>query len=431
MKSKILLVSALAVLSTASVRAQDISGKWQGTLHQGQKDLRLIVKIEKTAGDAWDGRFYNVDFFPDWGAFLPIDSISRQGAEVKLDLAFQRGTFQGKLSPDGNSIEGTLKAVWTQGQPQPLKFERATPATEWRDPSPHKVQFVTVDNNVKLEVLDWGGSGRPLVLLAGGGATAHSYDTFAPKLTPTYHVYGITRRGFGDSSAPESGYSATRLGDDVIAVLDALKLNRPVLAGQSIAGEELSSVGSRHPERVAGLIYLDAAYPYAYYDSARGDPDIDLIELRKKLELMEPGKGPADLRPLVKELLEKDLPGYERDLKEMQKELEAWPKDNQPRLMNPKMLAMLAGMEKYTSIPVPILAIYAVPHDAAGMSNDPRVRAEIEAQDLISTGGQADAFEKGVPSAKVVRLPHAQHNLVRFHEAEVIKEMNAFMSSLK
>ncbi|HXP79866.1 MAG TPA: alpha/beta hydrolase, partial [Verrucomicrobiae bacterium] len=45
----------------------------------------------------------------------------------------------------------------------------------WHDPSPHTVQFVTVDTNVKLEVLDWGGVGRPLVLLAGGGNTAHVF----------------------------------------------------------------------------------------------------------------------------------------------------------------------------------------------------------------------------------------------------------------
>src|SRR5271154_6470736 len=72
----------------------------------------------------------------------------------------------------------------------------------WHDPSSHTVQFLTVDDNVKLEVLDWGGSGRPLVLLAGLGNTAHVFDDFAPKLTSEYHVYGITRRGFGASSAP-------------------------------------------------------------------------------------------------------------------------------------------------------------------------------------------------------------------------------------
>ena len=55
--------------------------------------------------------------------------------------------------------------------------------TEWKDPSPHTTRFVTVDDGVQLEVLDWGGSGPALVLLAGLGATAHHYDDFAPALT--------------------------------------------------------------------------------------------------------------------------------------------------------------------------------------------------------------------------------------------------------
>src|SRR6266436_4680436 len=133
----------------------------------------------------------------------------------------------------------------------------------WKDPSPHITQFVTVDKNVRLEVLDWGGSGRPLVLLAGGGDTAHVFDDFAPKLTATFHVYGITRRGFGESGFSAEGYGADRLGQDVLTVLKTLKLERPVLVGHSIAGEELSSVATRHPETVAGLIYLEAGYPYA------------------------------------------------------------------------------------------------------------------------------------------------------------------------
>ena len=148
-----------------------------------------------------------------------------------------------------------------------LAFAQETAA--WRDPSPHRVQFVDVDENVRLEVLDWGGAGRPIVLLSGLGNTAHVFDDFAPKLTADYHVYGITRRGFGASSAPASGYAADRLGDDVLAILDSLKLTKPVLAGHSIAGEELSSVSSRHPDRVAGLVYLDASYQYAF-DNGKG-----------------------------------------------------------------------------------------------------------------------------------------------------------------
>jgi hypothetical protein len=67
----------------------------------------------------------------------------------------------------------------------------------WHDPSAHKVQFVTIRDGVRLEVLDWGGSGRPVVLLAGY-STAHVYDELAPKLTDSAHVYGITRRGLGN-----------------------------------------------------------------------------------------------------------------------------------------------------------------------------------------------------------------------------------------
>src|SRR5947209_8008774 len=73
-------------------------------------------------------------------------------------------------------------------------------------PAGPKVQFVTVADGVKLEVLDWGGTGRSLVMLAGLGATAHSFDAFAQKLASTYHVYGITRRGFGASTVTPAGY---------------------------------------------------------------------------------------------------------------------------------------------------------------------------------------------------------------------------------
>src|SRR5580692_7679335 len=163
----------------------------------------------------------------------------------------------------------------------------------WTDPSPHRVQFVTVDENVRLEVLDWGGSGRPLVFVPGLGNTAHVFDDFAPKFTARYHVYGVTRRGFGASSAPAAGYGADRLGDDVLAVLEALKLDRPVLAGHSLGGEELSSIGSRHPERVAGLIYLDAGYSYAF-DNGKGMTTEAQQEMTKSPPPMGPLPTAAD-----------------------------------------------------------------------------------------------------------------------------------------
>jgi non-heme chloroperoxidase len=297
-----------------------------------------------------------------------------------------------------------------------------------------------VDNSasgpVSLEVLDWGGSGRPLVLLAGLGNTAHIFDKFVLKLTPTYHVFGITRRGFGASSAPSpsaEAYSADRLGDDVLAVLDALKLTRPVLAGHSLAGEELSSVGSRHPERVSGMIYLDAGYSYAYYDHSRGDLEIDLNDLQKKLEQLQPGNGPQDSRQLIEELLAETLPGFERDLKEMQKKLADAPSTQPPMAqlqVPPINQAIMKGRQKYTDIRVPVLAIYALPHASGQSFKDDAARAAADAKDEATTGVQAKAFESGVRTARIVRLPHANHYVFLSNEADVLREMNAFLANL-
>jgi pimeloyl-ACP methyl ester carboxylesterase len=124
----------------------------------------------------------------------------------------------------------------------------------------HHTQFVTVDRDVRLEVLDWGGRGQTLVFLAGLGNTAHVFDEFAPRFVDRFRAVGITRRGFGASSRPSVGYGAQRLSEDVVGTIDALHLDRPVLVGHSIAGDELSYIAARAGNRVAGLVYLDAAY---------------------------------------------------------------------------------------------------------------------------------------------------------------------------
>jgi non-heme chloroperoxidase len=321
---------ALAALAASLVNAQDISGDWQGTLKAGPRELRTILEVRKGDSGEWKAVLLSIDQSPDRGAGMATTSFSLDGPHIKFAISQIHGSYDGTLSADGTTITGTF----TQGLPLPLEFRRATKETAWTDPSPHSVQFIAVERNVKLEVLDWGGSGKPLVLLAGLGNSAHVFDKFAPKLTAKYHVYGITRRGFGASSVPspsgDATYSADRLGDDVLAVFDALKLTRPVLAGHSIAGEGLSSVGSRHPDRVSGLIYLDAGYSYAYYDRSRGDLGIDLVDLQKKLEQLQPGKNPPNRRELIEELLATTLPGFERDLREMQKNLAETPAAQQP-----------------------------------------------------------------------------------------------------
>jgi hypothetical protein len=72
------------------------------------------------------------------------------------------------------------------------------------------------------------------------------------------------------------------------------------------------------------LFYLDGGNGPAFYDSAHGDLRIDSLEIQKKLDVLF-GVGSGDPKVLVKDLLEANIPGLEKDLRQMQKELEAEP----------------------------------------------------------------------------------------------------------
>lgn len=425
---RIIALFTITLSAASQLLAQNPLGSWQATLPAGSQGLRIMLKVEKGetngAAKSWKGTLYSID---QARKGFPTTTLTITGALIKFTIDDYHVSYEGTISPDGNSITGTF----TQGKSQSLTFDRATEATAWPiDPSPHRVQFVPIEGDIKLEVLDWGGAGRPLVLLTGLGDDAHVYDKFALKLTPNYHVYGITRRGFGASSAPPptvANYNADRLGDDVLAVISALNLNRPIVVGHSIAGEELSSIGSRHPEKVAALIYLDAAFPYAYYNHANTDWNLDMVDVRNQINALQAGavlepKFVDDMLASVA-LLEKDMQGIKKELAMMQPPY--------PPPPPPLGLAIKFGQQKYTQIPAPILSIVVCPHDFGDdVHATPEGKAAIVKEDEARCTAQADAFQSGLPLAHVVRLPNADHYVFKSNEADTLREMNAFIATL-
>lgn len=127
------------------------------------------------------------------------------------------------------------------------------------DESPHTSGIVTA-NGTKLHYLDWGGSGEVIVFLTGFGDTAHVFDWMAPKFTDKYRVMALTRRGFGDSDKPETGYDIKTLTEDVRAFLDLMKIKRVHLFGHSAGGNEMTNFATKYPKRTLSLVYLDASY---------------------------------------------------------------------------------------------------------------------------------------------------------------------------
>jgi non-heme chloroperoxidase len=158
---------------------------------------------------------------------------------------------------------------------------------------------------------------------------------------------------------------------------------------------------------------------------------LDSLELQRKLQQLTPGGGQGQNPALVRDLLQTNLPQLEKDLQEQLKIPSAPPAVPVPVLTGATR-AIIDGQQKYTKIPVPILAIFAVPHDLGPLgTTTPEARAAQTALDEALVGAQATAFERGLPSARVVRVPHANHYVFLSNEADVLREMETFLGGLK
>lgn len=118
-----------APAQASPVSSRDIVGDWQGTLHAG-RDLRIVVKVTKDDKGTYKGVFYSID---QGAQPLNLDSVTITGSDVTMKLSLIGGTFKGKLSVDGKTIDGN----WSQGpNPLALVLTRTTPETAWEIPKP-------------------------------------------------------------------------------------------------------------------------------------------------------------------------------------------------------------------------------------------------------------------------------------------------------
>jgi non-heme chloroperoxidase len=151
-----------------------------------------------------------------------------------------------------------------------------------------------------------------------------SLMTFAPKLTTHNHVYGITH---------------------------------------SIAGAELSWIANRYPHRVAGVVYLEAGYSYAF-DDGKGASALDMMKLQAP---QSPPPGAADLVSFkALQRYEDRMDGFEFPEGEIREERQTNPDGTVGDFRDPPgggmLMKLISGGQKYTRIPVPSLFIFANPH---------------------------------------------------------------------
>jgi len=200
----------------------------------------------------------------------------------------------------------------------------------------------------------------------------------------------------GSPTITDDNYDSDRLGDDVLEVLKKLNIEKPVVAGHSVAGEELGSIGTRHPEAIAGLIYLDALFQRSFYDARYADLGVEVSTVKRDLgRIFEVDGSPVETLALIASI-QAALPNLQQAL---QRTAEAYAGEPEtPPLTKPNDFAgdrIIANERKYGAPKVPILAILAMPKLCPGGCNNP-----LQQQIMAGDAARADFLKKGSERAR-------------------------------
>ncbi len=101
----------------------------------------------------------------------------------------------------------------------------------------------------------------PFVLVHGLASNARMWDGVADALVASGHpAVTVDLRGHGRSSKPDGPYDVLTVADDVAALIAALGLDRPVVAGQSWGGNVVLELAARHPDATRGIVCVDGGW---------------------------------------------------------------------------------------------------------------------------------------------------------------------------
>lgn len=240
-----------------------------------------------------------------------------------------------------------------------------------------ETQRVAVADGIELAVDAWTPSGGPdvpdpvpFVLAHGLASNARTWDGVAARLSSRGHLaFTVDLRGHGRSSKPDGPYDVPVVADDIAALVDALGVDRPVVAGQSWGGNVVLELGARHPASIRGVVCVDGGW----------------LELGSAFESWEACRevlAPPRLAGLHRDQIERHMRGAHPD----------WPETGiagtfanfevradgtiAPWLTFERHIAVLRGLwehrptERYAAVAVPVLL---VPADSGEGARDERL----------------------------------------------------------
>ena len=293
--------------------------------------------------------------------------------------------------------------------------------------------FVDV-NGVRLQYLDWGGSGPALVLVHGMADNPHVFDDLAPAFTDRFRVVAYARRGSG-SSEVKGPYDIRTLTEDLHGVLDALRIRRADLVGYSAGGDDVTSFAAEYPDRVNRIVYLDSAYDFSGSDfravlnaypinpfdrpaSAMSSVDAYLAYARANFypELDDAGMKRINANLLAKVVVQSDGSVKDRTPKSVTDALIVAQQTNQRR--------------QYTRLGCPALAIYSESLFDLHIA-DPQRRKEVLAfEQQYWQPFQAKSMERArreIANIEIVKVSGAHGNFPLTDRPQLVELMRRFL----
>jgi 2-(acetamidomethylene)succinate hydrolase len=120
---------------------------------------------------------------------------------------------------------------------------------------PRSVQEKTValSNGLRMHYYEWSDSGPNLIFLHPSSGYGRMWEWTAEHLGDQFHVFALDQRGHGQSDKPDGDYSAQEYAEDLLHFMEAVQMDRAVIAGQSLGGRVGQVFAAEHPDKTIAL----------------------------------------------------------------------------------------------------------------------------------------------------------------------------------
>ena len=220
----------------------------------------------------------------DWD--LPVREFLGGALLANGDYATAESVFRAEITKrprNGRALFGLAESLRKQNKTASAQMVQQEFETAWQDadtkltvdallgvPEKSKADSAAASNvrysNVSLKTgvrlryaYQGDANGEPIILLHGYTDSSFSYSTVLPLLDRKYRVYVLDQRGHGESDRPKIGYALQQFAADVVAFMDAMKINQATIVGHSMGSFVAQHVAVAAPERVKRMVLSGSA----------------------------------------------------------------------------------------------------------------------------------------------------------------------------